>query len=98
MVQDLVIGARDLGFDSRASQIGHSVANGSPPLRRFCVALALSREMIPGTRYSLRRNTASIMTIRFFLEIYVTLKVSLHLFAVLWRYIDKQYLNFFKVG
>ena len=23
------------GFDSRVGQIGHSVANGSPPLRRF---------------------------------------------------------------
>ena len=28
----IAIGARDLGFDSRSSQIEHSVANGSPPL------------------------------------------------------------------
>ena len=39
-----------------ADQVGHSVANGSPPLRRFflsCVAQALSREDEPATRYSL---------------------------------------------
>ena len=28
-----------LGFDSKASQIRHSVANGSPPLRRFLRAV-----------------------------------------------------------
>ena len=37
-----VSGAGGLRFKSRAGQIGHSVANGSPPLRRFfkrsCVA------------------------------------------------------------
>ena len=37
-----VSGAGGLGFKSRAGQIGHSVANGSPPLRYFfeksCVA------------------------------------------------------------
>ena len=31
-----------LGFDSRAGQIGHSVSNGSPPMRRFFEAV-LSR-------------------------------------------------------
>ena len=39
-----VSGARDLRFKSRAGQIGHSVAKGSPPLRHFfescCVAHA----------------------------------------------------------
>ena len=30
-----VSGLGDLWFKSLASQIGHSVANGSPPLRRF---------------------------------------------------------------
>ena len=39
-----VSGARGLRFKSRAGQIGHSVANGSPPLRHFfersCVARA----------------------------------------------------------
>ena len=39
-----VSGAGDLRFKSRAGQIGHSVANGSPPLRHFfersCVARA----------------------------------------------------------
>ena len=28
-----------LGFDSRAGQIGHSVAKDSPSLRRFCGAV-----------------------------------------------------------
>ena len=40
----LVSGAEGLRFQSRAGQIGHSVANGSPPLRHFfersCVARA----------------------------------------------------------
>ena len=39
-----VSGAGGLRFKSRAGQIGHSVANGSPPLRHFfersCVARA----------------------------------------------------------
>ena len=30
-----VIGTEGPGFDSRAGQIGHSVAKGSPPLQRF---------------------------------------------------------------
>ena len=33
--------ARGLGFDTRAGQIGHSVANGLPPLRRFFGAVLL---------------------------------------------------------
>ena len=33
--QNVAIGAESLGFDSRIGQIGHSIANGSPPLRRF---------------------------------------------------------------
>ena len=33
VVQDLVIGAGSLGFDSLAEQIGRSVTIGSPPLR-----------------------------------------------------------------
>ena len=33
--QNVAIGAGSLGFDSRIGQIGHSIANGSPPLRRF---------------------------------------------------------------
>ena len=42
-----VSGAGGLKFKSRAGQIGHSVANGSPPLRLFfersCVARAQRR-------------------------------------------------------
>ena len=32
---DIAIGAGGAAFVFRAGQIGHSVANGSPPLRRF---------------------------------------------------------------
>ena len=39
---DKGIDVRDMGFDSRASQVGHNVANDSPPLRRFFGAV-LSR-------------------------------------------------------
>ena len=43
VVQDIGIGARDLGYDSRADQISPSVSNGLPSRRRFCVAQASSR-------------------------------------------------------
>ena len=33
--QNVAIGAGSLGFDSRIGQVGHGIANGSPPLRRF---------------------------------------------------------------
>ena len=39
---DIAIGAGDLGFDSWIGQIGHSVANDSPPLQHFFGAV-LSR-------------------------------------------------------
>ena len=35
VIKDIAIDAEGLGFNSQAGQIGHSVANGSPPLRRF---------------------------------------------------------------
>ena len=35
------VGEGYLGFDSRACQNGHSVANGSPPLRWFFEAAAM---------------------------------------------------------
>ena len=35
VVRDMAAGAGGLGFDYRAVQIGHSVVNGSPPLRCF---------------------------------------------------------------
>ena len=41
-VKDVAIDAEGLRFNFQAGQIGHSIANGSPPLRRFFVA-ALSR-------------------------------------------------------
>ena len=58
VVKDIAIVAADLRLDYRAGQIGHSVANGSPPQRRFCVAQAV---MDSATRHTLRRNTANIM-------------------------------------
>ena len=33
--EDVAIDAEDLRFNFQTGQIGHSVANGSPPLRRF---------------------------------------------------------------
>ena len=54
----------DLGFDSRANQIGHSVAYGSPPLQRFssvvrsCVGQALiDAETSHAIHYIFGRNT-----------------------------------------
>ena len=47
---DIASGAGGLGFDSRACQIRHRVANGSPPLRYFfgvqsCVTQVLSNSL-----------------------------------------------------
>ena len=39
LAQLIAVGAGGLGFDFRAGHISHSVANGSPLLRRFFVAL-----------------------------------------------------------
>ena len=66
MVKDIASGAGDHGFDSRVGQIGHSVANDSPLLRRFFGAAFPRRqaaEMSPVKSYTLRRNIASIMKI-----------------------------------
>ena len=53
-----------LRFKSRDSQIGHTVANGSPPLQRFfeenCVAHRRNNVEIC-RRNTIRHNTASIM-------------------------------------
>ena len=61
VVDDTDKGSKGRGFDSRARPNGRSVANGSPPLRRFFEAIfqALSRE--DGPRCTLRRNTARMM-------------------------------------
>ena len=53
-----------LGFNSRAGQIDHSVANGSPPLRRFFgVALPQTLSCGVGPRHLLPRfgTTSSVM-------------------------------------
>ena len=58
VARDITISAEGLQFDSRTGQIRQSVAKGSPPwFHRSCVAQAL----LPANRYTLRRNTASIM-------------------------------------
>ena len=57
-----------LGFDSRAviwAQCCQQLA-ADETVVRSCVAQALSREDGPATCYTLRRNTASIIKIRFF--------------------------------
>ena len=61
-----VSGAGGLRFKSLAGQIGHSLANGSPPLQHFfeksCVAPGvMTLRWAPQARYTPRRNTASIM-------------------------------------
>ena len=38
-------GAGDLRFKSRAGQIGHSVADGSPPLRHFFERSSVARRL-----------------------------------------------------
>ena len=61
-------GRSGVRFPGRSNQ--RSVANGSPPLRRFfgdVYPRRLAVEMGPATRYTLRRNTASIMKIWFHL-------------------------------
>ena len=61
----IAIGAVALGFDSRPIE-SYTV---SPLLRRFFGAVLLgvkAAEIDPATRYTLRRNTASIMKIEFF--------------------------------
>ena len=59
LVKDVAVSSGGLGFDSLAGQIGYSVANRSPPLRRFLGAV-LSRcqaaEITFATRYTLRRG------------------------------------------
>ena len=50
-IEDINIGAGGLGFNFRASQIGHIVANGLQPLQlRNGVAQATSRRDRPATR------------------------------------------------
>ena len=58
----------DLGFDFRAGEIGHNVANGEPLLRYFFVVLpgCKAAKMDPATRYTLWRNIARIMENKFF--------------------------------
>ena len=49
-------GAEGLGFESQVGLVGYNVANNSPPLRCFFVAVLRRRyamEMGPATRYTL---------------------------------------------
>ena len=68
VVKDIAIGARGLGFDSLAGQIGHSVASGSSPLRLFfgpVLSRRLAAEMGHAISCTLWRNIASTIKIRF---------------------------------
>ena len=63
--KDIAIGEGGLRFVSRVGQIGH-VANGSTPLRCFFGAVLpwhYAVEMGLATRFTLRRNTGSIMKV-----------------------------------
>ena len=65
-VEHVDVSVGGLVFNSRACPIEPSVANGSSPLRRFIVVVLPRHEVVeigPATRYTLRRNTASIMKI-----------------------------------
>ena len=55
VVKDTAGGAGGWGFDSRTGKIQHSIAIGSPPLRRFFGAVLPLREdanMDPAARYA----------------------------------------------
>ena len=59
-VKDIALCAQGSGFVCRSGRIGRSVANASPPLRRFFGAVLFRRlaaAMDPVTYYTLRRNT-----------------------------------------
>ena len=55
----IAMGAGSLEFDSRAVQIGYSVANGSPPLRCFFEAAAQALYRGDGPRYWFRASVQS---------------------------------------
>ena len=68
VVNHITIGAGGQGFDFRAGQIGHIVANGSPPLRHFLGEVLLrcyAPETNSATRYTFRRNIAGIVKVWF---------------------------------
>ena len=70
-----------LWFDSRAIQIGHSVAYGSPPLHRFssvvrgCVGQAFSRGDEP--RHSLLLLTKYAIIMKIFLKTFLRFLMTL---------------------
>ena len=93
----VVEGAVGLAFNSRASQIEHSVTNGSSLRRRFFEAAVLPRcraaEIDPVNRHTLRRNTANIMKnfliCKYFLQQF-SVKSS-HLLSVYMRLIKPDF-------
>ena len=70
VVRDTADGAGSLGFDSWAGQIGHSVANVSPPLQRFffwsCVVQAPSRKDGPRRSYHASAELCEYNNLLFF--------------------------------
>ena len=66
--EEITIGARGLGFNSRAGKNRHGVVNGSPPLRCLFGAMlprCYVAEMEHDTRYTRRHNVASILSLIF---------------------------------
>ena len=90
--------AGSLRFKSRAGQIGHSVANGSPLLRHFFFAVlptgAMTRRWALQTRYRFRRNSASVMKDFIFTRIYCRAILNEIFILASLNYIRKQYGRF----
>ena len=66
VAKHIAIGEEGMGFNFHARQIGHSVVNSSPPMRRFFGAASSRRQVMEidlATRYTLRCNNATIMKI-----------------------------------
>ena len=56
VVRNIAISAGSLGFDFRAGQIGHNVANGTPPLRCFFGAVLPRAKLRRWSRHSLHTS------------------------------------------
>jgi len=73
--------AGDREFEFQAGQILHNVANDSPSLQHLskylCCLGAMSRRWAPQTRYTLRRNTVSLMKFRLGFRNFLTIEYGL---------------------
>ena len=91
VAQGIAIGAGGVGFNSWAGQIGHKQQRLTTEAMflRICVAQALSRGEGPRTRYTLRRNTASIMKILIF-DIFTPLSMKILLLETIHLKLKKK--------